>query len=94
MAALPAEAVIQLVGPAFVDGDMLADVLNRPRGGGTHLNDVKVVRLMFVDGGAVCGLCWVGALDRRRRRDPWESQSARRVDSLEEGRLILWVRTT
>ena len=52
--AFSVQAVINRFGTTFADGDMF--VLNDPYAGGTHLNDVKVVRPLFVDGELICCL--------------------------------------
>lgn len=52
------KAVIERFGATFAEGDMF--ILNDPYLGGTHLNDMKLVRPLFVDGELVCCLASAG----------------------------------
>jgi N-methylhydantoinase B len=52
------KAVIERFGATFAEGDMY--ILNDPYLGGTHLNDVKLVRPLFVDGELVCCIASAG----------------------------------
>ena len=87
--AFSVKAVIERFGPAFADGDMF--LLNDPYLGGTHLNDVKVVRPLFVDGELFCWLASAGHWIDVGGAIPG-NLNPRAVDSFQEGSLIPPVR--